>query len=359
MKFRLNPPQLSHHNHFEFGFSNESAPEGVPFSFRESSADRWFARYGRCERMPLSFRDECLATARLIRESTRLPIDVLFSGGVDSEVAVRSFLEARIPIRVLSLRFKNDLNRHDLDWVEKFAREFDVRVTYVDLDILKFWESDAATYADRTQCVSPQLLSTMWLADQTDGFCVLGSGENFIVKRVPSTYVSGESPYLRSQWDLFEKEKIAAWYRHFIVQGRDAAPGFFQYTPELVLSWFLDDLGRDLWNDRIFGKRNSVSSKLPIYLRHFPLVERPKYTGFEHLQAEDARVRHELRKKFDQCDHIVKTPVPWLVRQMMPLGFEDQVALAISEFSNPAWGEEVSLEKGLEGPTMIDGRIYY
>jgi hypothetical protein len=352
-------PTLSKQNHFEFGFSHDGAPEGVPFSFRDSPDDKWFVRYGTCERRPLSFHDECLAAARTIRDSTALPIDVFFSGGIDSEVAMRSFLEAGIPIRVFCLKFANGLNSHDVEWAEKVCRKLGVSLKLVDLDILKFWENDGWDYATRTQCVSPQLLSTMWLADQTDGFCVLGSGENFIVKRVPNDYVSGESPYLRSVWDLFEKEKIAAWYRHFIVRGRDAAPGFFQYTPELMLSWFLDELGCNLWNDRIFGKRNSVSSKQNFYRRHFEIEERPKYTGFEHIQDEDAKFRRELRTRFDGCDHIVLSPVPTLVRQMLPPDLKSLERHYTSTFTNELWGERLALADPLPPVRMIDGRIFY
>ena len=354
-------PTLTHKNHFEFGFTNGAANEQVraPVSFRDSSDDQWFVRYGRCQRMPGSFREECLQTARRIRENTGLPIDLFFSGGVDSEVALRSFLEAGIDVRVLSLRFKNDLNAHDVEWVKRSCLALGVTPRFVDLDLLKFWETEGLGYAERTQCVSPQLLSTMWLADQTDGFCVLGSGENFIVKRVPESYVPGETPYLRSTWDLFEKEKIAAWYRHFIVRGRDAAPGFFQYTPEIMLSWFFDEMGCDLWNDRIEGKRNSVSTKMQFYQRHFAVLDRPKFTGFENVIPQDAEFRRELRKRFDECDHIVKTPVPWLIREMLPMESENQISKYVSEFSNSEWGEEISFSKPLPEPVMIDGRIYY
>lgn len=355
------PTQLSFGNHFEFGYSNAALFDGraVPFSLRTSPEDTWFVRYGRAGRRPFDFRRECVETARRIREATNLPIDVLFSGGVDSEVTIRSFLEAGIDIRVTTARFKDDLNRHDVEWAEKIGRELGIPIRFVDLDLLKFWESDAMAYADRTQCVSPQLLTTMWLADQTDGFCVLGSGENFIVKRLPEGYVPGESPYLRSLWDLFEKEKIAAWYRHFQLQGRDAAPGFFQYTPELMLSWFLDPIGCDLWNDRRIGKRNSESSKLEQYQQHFPLAPRPKYTGFEKVIEHDKILRAELRKRHTNSDFIVGTPVPTLVQSMLPIGAEKLAREYISEFSNPAWGYELSLTKEMPKPRLIDGWIFY
>ena len=355
------PTQLSFENHFEFGYSNADQFGGVevPFSVRTSAEDMWFVRYGRAQRFPFDFRKECIETARRIRESTKLPIDVLFSGGVDSEVALRSFLEAGIDIRVSTLRFKDDLNRHDVEWAERVGRELGLTIRFVDLDLLKFWETEALAYADRTQCVSPQLLTTMWLADQTDGFCVLGSGENFIVKRLPEDYVPGESPYLRSVWDLFEKEKIAAWYRHFQLQGRDAAPGFFQYTPEIMLSWFLDPIGCDLWNDRRVGKRNSESSKLEQYQQHFPLAARPKYTGFEKVAEQDKVFRAELRRRHTSSDFIIATPVPTLVQSMIPLGSESLAREYISEFSNPTWGSELNLSVEMPMPRLIDGWIYY
>lgn len=309
--------------------------------------------------MPLSFHDECVETARRIRDNTSLPIDVYFSGGIDSEVAMRSFVEAGIPIRVFCLKFENDLNAHDVAWAEKVCGQLGLPLKYVEIDILKFWENEAWDYALRTQCVSPQLLSTMWLSDQTDGFAVLGSGENFIVKRVPADYESGHSPYLRSIWDLFEKEKIASWYRHFIVRGRDAAPGFFQYSPELMLSWFLDELGCGLWNDRILGKRNSVSSKYNFYRRHFPIEQRPKYTGFELIQDEDARFRRELRTKFDNCDHIVLSPVPTLIRQMLPENSKGLERRFTTPFVNETWREELSLSGPMPPVTLVDGRIFY
>ena len=350
-------PTLSYRQHFEFGCARDLTQNQSPFKFREKESERWFVRYGRCEYEPLSFHDECIRTARRIRESTNLPIDILFSGGVDSEVALRAFIEAGIEVRVWSVRFRGDLNAHDAIWVSHVCESLGLRPKILELDLLKFWERDAMAYAERTQCVSPQLLSTMWLADQTDGFCVLGSGENFIVKRLPEDYVPGESSYLRSVWHLFEKEKIAAWYRHFQVAGRDAAPGFFQYTPEIMLSWFLDGLGCDLWNDRLVGKRYSVSSKLGFYQRHFPILERPKYTGFENVPAQDRAFRMELRKRFDICDQIVMYPVPTLVSDLLPPGFEDRLSRYVSEFDTNVWGESLHLS-ALPKPETIDGRRY-
>ncbi|MDX9732060.1 MAG: hypothetical protein RBT63_09845, partial [Bdellovibrionales bacterium] len=153
----------------------------------------------------------------------------------------------------------------------------------------------------------------------------------------------------------------ASWYRHFLLQNRDAAPGFFQFTPEIMLSWFLDEMGCDLWNDRIEGKRNSVSSKLPIYQRHFALEERPKYTGFEQVQDLDYKYRLQYRKFYENSDYIVKSPVPTLVAQMMgPVFKKNDLDLRryISEFENDDWKTSLKLNE-LPPVELIDGRMYY
>ncbi len=310
-------PLVSHRQHFEFGYEKNGI--FTPFTARESSTDLWTVRYGRCTRMPLSFRAECNETARIIRRNREQPIVVLFSGGVDSEVTLRSFVEAGIEVSVAILRFRDDLNIHDFSWAVSTCELLKVPYRFYDLDLKQFWRSDAINYARDTQCVSPQLLSTMWLIDQVDGFCVLGSGEHYLAKRTIPGQTITETNYLRSHWDLIEKEKIAAWYRHFLVRGRDGCPGFFQYTPEIMLSWLVDPLAIELWNDRIPGKLDSVSSKLRFYRQHFELQVRPKYSGFEKVSDRDLQVRQALYDMFPDSDWGYSTPVIELMRALSPV----------------------------------------
>lgn len=285
---------LTYKNHFKFGYNNEW------FRFRETPEDRWTISYGACERSVAPFKEECYATARLIRDTVNEPITVLFSGGADSEIVVRAFHDQHIPIKVAICQFSDNLNIHDVSFAVVCCEQLGIRYNLVPLDIRKFWSSEVMDYAERTKCRSPELCSTMWLADQVDGVPVLGSGEPYIVKRVPLLYIDGESPYDRTPWDLYEKELIAAWYRHFMVPGqeRQAVPGFFQYTPEIMLSFMQDSIVLDLVNDRIKGKRSTTTSKLQIYQKYFPLADREKYTGFEKLVAENISLRAELQAKY-------------------------------------------------------------
>jgi hypothetical protein len=312
----IKTPLLTHGQHFEFGYERDGTFH--PFAARESSTDLWTVRYGQSHRMPLSFRAECNETARVIRRNTNLPIVVLFSGGVDSEVALRAFVESGIEVSVAILRFRDDLNVHDFAWAVSACELLKVPYRFYDLDLLEFWQTEAMKYAHETQCVSPQLLSTMWLIDQIDGYCVLGSGEHYLAKRKIPDQAITETNYLRSHWDLIEKEKIAAWYRHFLVRGRDGCPGFFQYTPELMLSWLVDPLAVELWNDRIPGKLDSTSSKLRFYRQHFDLRVRPKYSGFEKVSDRDLEIRKHLYDLFPDSDWGFSTPVLKLLKDLSP-----------------------------------------
>ncbi len=291
-------PELSHRNHFKFGYNGE------PFIFRKCAQDKWFVKYGHSERTPLNFHDECLETAKLIRRKTDQPIHVMFSGGVDSEVALRSFVENKIPIRASILRYKYDLNIHDVSWAVVICDGLKVPYDLYNLDLLDFWKNKADEFADQTYCVSPQLLPTMWLVDQIPGYAIMGSGECLFVKEKPVDYVPGISPYEKSRWNIWEKEKIAAWYRHFTVRNRPGCPGFFQYTPEIMLSYLEDPFVQDLVNDRLTGKLTTETSKLKIYQQHFPLHDRPKYTGFEKVQNEDAEYRKRLLARFPDSNEI-------------------------------------------------------
>ena len=161
-------------------------------------------------------------------------------------MALQAFAHAKIPVTAAILRFKNDLNIHDISWAVIACDALKIPYKFYDLDVLDFWRNGALEYATATYCISPQLLTTMWLIDQIKGYPVMGSGECLLVKEVPENYQPGVSPYEPSTWRLWEKEKIAAWYRHFIFRRREGCPGFFQYTPEIMLSYLEDPIVKDL-----------------------------------------------------------------------------------------------------------------
>ncbi len=292
---------LTYQSHFKFGYDNKW------FVQRRSSAEKWTTSYGSCSRITEDFKQECLATAQLIRDSISGTLVVFFSGGSDSEVVIRSFYESKIPIRAAICQFKNNLNIHDVSFAVVCCEQLGIPYDLIQLDIEQFMNDRLYWYAGLTQARSPELCSTMWLADQIDGVPIFGSGECYLVKRVSPNYIDGQSEYETTPWDLYEKELIASWYRFFMNVDRIAVPGFFQYTPEIMLSFLKEDKIKELVNDKIKWKRSSVSSKMSIYQKHFPLIDRKKYTGYEKLEDKVEQTRLILRDIYPYSGSVFMT----------------------------------------------------
>jgi hypothetical protein len=310
--------ELSHKNHFKFGYNDRW------FVARRAPKDRWSVAYGRCERPVMDWRAECIETARVIRGATDRKLWVMFSGGIDSEVVVQSFLFAGIPVNAAITCFKNDLNRQDVRFAVRFCETHEIPYRLLHLDIEKFFDSgDALSFADRTKSVQPVLLHTMWAMDQVDGYPILGSGECYLAKksvtgrrRRSPAEAAVHQKRREPVWEMFEKERIASWYRHLMVQGKPGCAGFFQYTPEVMLAFLRDPTMVDLCNNRIPEELDTMRLKSVIYRKYFLLEPRKKYTGFEHIQHLDDRLRPELERRWGAYDGIVKTPYADLVANL-------------------------------------------
>lgn len=270
--------EYTENNHFKFGYH-----ESEWFTNRTSPDQIFIADYGRCSYNPGSWKDECLITAEKIYESAGLPINVMFSGGIDSEVVAQSFKQVGIPFTVSIMRFKDNFNLHDISYAIIYCEQNNIKYDLIDLDLLKFWENESHDYAERAQCYSPQLCPMMWLSDQIDGFPVMGSGDSYLVKQIPHNYIPGVSPYEPSQWYSWVNEVHKSFYKHFMNQDRPAVPGFFQYTPEITYSFLTDPIIKLLVNNKRLGKLTLQTTKYEIYTKYFDLIYRKKYHGYEKV----------------------------------------------------------------------------
>ena len=292
---------LTHENHFQFGYNGEY------FNQRKSPSDTWNVKYGRCKRKPDNFRAECVNAAKLIKESTTKDIYVLLSGGVDSEIVARSFIEADIPITCLIARFNDDMNEHDISYAFDFCDEYNVKYIIIDINIYDFWKKDLYKYASMSKCISPQLILPMWLSDQVDGYTIIGAGECYMVQN------------FYHEFELWEKEKIASWYRHYMINDKEGCPGFFQYTPELMLSFISDDIINNI-EDRVEGY-STYFEKNEVYHHHWStLKKRLIFTGFEKFKNLDYNIcRPYLENKFGEYNGVHKTNVDDLKDILSPI----------------------------------------
>ena len=121
-------------------------------------------------------------------------VDVLYSGGLDSELVIRACIEHGIPVRAntMNLKFKGaSVNTHDLYYSIKFCSENSIQHNLIDLDIESFFESgDYLNYLTPYYISEFHVATHLWLLGQFDGFAVAGGDYSW-----PWLHKPGLSPH--------------------------------------------------------------------------------------------------------------------------------------------------------------------
>jgi hypothetical protein len=107
-----------------------------------------------------------------------LPVEVLYSGGVDSECVIKVCLDRNIPVKAITLRLLiggAPINVQDLYYAEKFCREHNVQHDVIDLNIDKFYgNGDHIQYMDSFRFLRFPTASLLWLLEQCSSFPIIG-----------------------------------------------------------------------------------------------------------------------------------------------------------------------------------------
>jgi hypothetical protein len=97
-------------------------------------------------------------------------VEVLYSGGTDSELVLLTLLKAKIPFTAITMVIKVDgciLNTHDLYYSEKFCREHNIEQKKIDFDAGSFYgNGDYLNYLTPYRIIEPHVASHFWLIEQ-------------------------------------------------------------------------------------------------------------------------------------------------------------------------------------------------
>jgi hypothetical protein len=125
----------------------------------------------------------------------------------------------------------------------------------------------------------------MYYADKIDGIPVLGAGENYLVRKEGKKEV----------FDL-EESRVVSIYKFFENKNREAIPAFFQYTPEIMISYIQkESVYKWVETAKQQGYINSKKIKSSIIAEDFDIEPRGKLTGFELMEPLDAEYRAILK----------------------------------------------------------------
>lgn len=264
---------------------------------RRSSEDKWNYYYNKLTRPPLDWKNECIETAKIIRDTTNLPIQIFVSGGVDSIVCCESFRLAGIPFEAITVDFKH--NRYDIKYAEEYCNKFNIPQRIIDLDINDYFEKYMWNYVDICQNRNPQMIFQVWMADQVDDFPIFGLGEPFLCLGMSDEleFPGFKNPPINGGKVLsFEGEQYQAVEKYLRYYNRPGINKFFVYTTELKVSGMIEPImigwiknakkygwqDTDSWANEIHSNCRNL-----LYLKHFPNIGiRPpmSYTRFKGKQ---------------------------------------------------------------------------
>ena len=110
-------------------------------------------------------------------------IEVMYSGGLDSEIILVHCLRNKIPVRAMTMRLLVNgfaVNTHDLYYSEKFCRENNVEQVILDFHADKFFgNGDHIPYLSSYKIATPHVSTHFWLFEQCSSFPVIGGDYNW------------------------------------------------------------------------------------------------------------------------------------------------------------------------------------
>lgn len=220
--------------------------------------------------------EAALYTIREIEKNYTPPYTLMVSGGVDSQAMLYAWHRSGVKFNTISARYNFNLNDHDLETLEQFAKLHSIDISYVDLDIFKFYQEEYDYYANTFNCSSPQICVYMKIASLIQTGTVISSGN----------FLNTHGAVLDSQ--ILGLERYAQSRKNTVI------PYFFLETPELAYSFYE---GTKTVNGGYQGKVNNYQ------VSGFPVIaQTEKFTGFEKIKdyydenyAHLVTVQHRLQ----------------------------------------------------------------
>lgn len=245
--------------------------DGVKFGNKTTPQSKFEFQINKTILRPLkSHKQELLENTRVIRDSFNEPFDLLFSGGVDSEIVLRCHVELKIPINVFIFKYEKDYNCHDVRHALRICEELNVTPTVIDFDLAKFFETDAYDIWKMGYFHKAGMLPHLKMIEYLDNIPVLGDG-------VPAW------SFKDSKWQFELNEADHSQSIYGIAIARPMIGCWFEYSPEVILSHMRLPNMQRLINNAVPGDQFSFDiTKYYLYKKIWPEIHiRVKRNGFE------------------------------------------------------------------------------
>lgn len=241
----------------------------------------------------LTYQEALFRNAALLKDIYNGPFDVMLSGGIDSEVVVRTFHHLKIKQNVYTFRFENDYNILDVTNAIKICKDIGIKLNLIDFNLKKFFENDAEKIYKISYTTAVEKLVRFAWYDFVDNIPVFGDGEPYWVRDKWDDFST------TSSWSMFMFETDWAHAVYSKAIKRIVIGEWYNFTPEIWLSFMDIDYIQKLTNDEIKGKLSSWSYRTTLHRQIWPdIFEKPKLIGYEGDQVPSLGRRPEFMENF-------------------------------------------------------------
>lgn len=244
---------------------------------------------GRCSRLPLSFKQECIEAAKHIASVNDKRIYVAYDNNIASQVMCLAFLEAGVNFTAVITRMgPNNFNMFNYALAKQFFKNNNIPYKAISINAQYYFTTFAPDITRKYKL--PTLESLVFALAQThlDGVLVmtdkllsfdkLPQNKQKIISDEFRTYTCGEE-YSK----LCIRFDVNTPFKYYVDNELPVIPEFFAYTPELLTAFYNDSTvqsfidTQDFMSIKIFDR----AFKPVLYKKHFNIEPILQYSGIE------------------------------------------------------------------------------
>lgn len=223
-----------------------------------------------------SYYDELYNNAKLMRDYYSEPFDVLLSGGIDSEIVVRTFKDCKIKHNTFVFRYEDNINHRDVQSAIKIAAELNLPIKIIDINLEHFFETEAIDYFKKSGAIKVGRLPHLKFFEYLDNIPVMGDGEPYWKKHFNNS---------STEWLFLMSESAHNSQIYLTNNNRKAICDWYEFSPSVIKSFNNLPIIKNLIKDQIFGKLSNWSIRTEIHKKLWPsIVDKKKLTGYEKFE---------------------------------------------------------------------------
>lgn len=273
---------FTYNNHLKYSIGDRE------FGYRNNPYEKYKVTIGSIDRdhyRNSSYQLELKRIADQVYKDLGKDMVLFLSGGTDSEIVLRSFLDIGVNPRCVVIRFKDGYNAADVCEAVEITKDLNVKLEFLDFDVKDFYYSGQAEEFGKTiQCTQVTYLMVYYHILKLGCPAVMG-GEMLL-----SRSLSIKDNYW--YFTLRENEDASAM-RFSNLYNIPLVNEWFSYTPEIMLYYLDNPYVRHIFKEPY--KLTSVSSKNIILKKLCPEIRtKIKTHGFEKLLAFNYEAYKEL-----------------------------------------------------------------